>query len=226
MTEHSKYPPELPGEVWRGVDLLGEPIAVVLVDDTYRAMWWDAGDIRGGDRTGIWSQCADRGYMTEVLAAWALDASARCSAALAASDLGAKMAREAEGRAERAEADRADLLLAADMGTETLAKATAEMGRALARAERAETERNFYQDRERSIIEACERVADGGQYRADIVSAIQSLRERRDRAEKIAAAERRLRHEEGDGPNACAEPGCTCAASAARSALLALGVEP
>lgn len=140
----------------------------------------------------------DRGRLYEALLSErsrVSDASARCSAALAASDLGAKMAREAteraeaadrysekalderdyyqdqiariaaavgcgeewsnlhahacciddafdamRERAERAEADRADLLLAADMGTETLAKATAEMDRALARAERAEAE--------------------------------------------------------------------------------------
>lgn len=35
-------------------------------------------------------------------------------------------------------------------------------------------------DREQSIITACERVADGGQYRADIVSAIERIRRQRD----------------------------------------------
>jgi hypothetical protein len=39
-----------------------------------------------------------------------------------------------------------------------------------------------YRDREKSIIEACERVADGGQYRADIVSAIETIRHGRDEA--------------------------------------------
>lgn len=43
-------------------------------------------------------------------------------------------------------------------------------------------ERDHLKDRERSIIEACERVADGGQYRADIVSAIQTIRKQRDDA--------------------------------------------
>ena len=36
--------------------------------------------------------------------------------------------------------------------------------------------------READIIEACERVADGGQFRADIVSAIQRIRRERDAA--------------------------------------------
>ncbi len=46
------------------------------------------------------------------------------------------------------------------------------------------------EDRERSIIEACERVADGGQYRADIVSAIDTMRKRRDAAERELAEAR------------------------------------
>jgi hypothetical protein len=53
---------------------------------------------------------------------------------------------------------------------------------ALNRAEKAEAERDHLKRREASIIEACERVADGGQYRADIVSAIQRLRRERDEA--------------------------------------------
>lgn len=56
-----------------------------------------------------------------------------------------------------------------------------------------------YKDREASIIEACERVADGGQYRADIVSAIQRLRHGRDEAcaerDQHAAELTRLRAE-------------------------------
>ena len=43
-------------------------------------------------------------------------------------------------------------------------------------------ERDHLMRREQSIIEACERVADGGRYRADIVSAIQRLRRERDDA--------------------------------------------
>lgn len=43
--------------------------------------------------------------------------------------------------------------------------------------------------REASIIEACERVADGGQYRADIVSAIQRIRYERDSALALEGAE-------------------------------------
>ena len=41
-------------------------------------------------------------------------------------------------------------------------------------------ERDHLKSREQSIIAACERVADGGQYRADIVSAIQTIRKQRD----------------------------------------------
>lgn len=41
-------------------------------------------------------------------------------------------------------------------------------------------ERDHLKSREQSIIAACERVADGGQYRADIVSAIQTIRQQRD----------------------------------------------
>jgi hypothetical protein len=40
----------------------------------------------------------------------------------------------------------------------------------------------YLKSREQSIIDACERVADGGQYRADIVAAIQTIRSQRDEA--------------------------------------------
>lgn len=43
-------------------------------------------------------------------------------------------------------------------------------------------DRDFLKRREQDIIEACERVADGGQYRADIVSAINRIRAERDEA--------------------------------------------
>lgn len=67
-------------------------------------------------------------------------------------------------------------------------------------------ERDHLKRREQSIIEACERVTDGGQYRADIVSAIQRLRrdveagdrERdalRDAHARIAALPEEKRHE-------------------------------
>lgn len=66
-----------------------------------------------------------------------------------------------------------------------------------ARASAAERECDRLRDRERSIIDACERVADGGQYRADIIGAIERIREDRDaaitRAEK-AEAEREAEH--------------------------------
>lgn len=42
----------------------------------------------------------------------------------------------------------------------------------------------YYRRREESIIAACERVADGGQYRADIVSAIERIRRERDEARR------------------------------------------
>lgn len=47
---------------------------------------------------------------------------------------------------------------------------------------RLTAEREHLKRREESIIDACERVADGGQYRADIVSAIQRIRRERDEA--------------------------------------------
>jgi hypothetical protein len=54
------------------------------------------------------------------------------------------------------------------------------------RAEKAEADRDHLKRREESIIEVCERVADGGKYRADIVSAIQRIRQARDAAQKVA----------------------------------------
>ena len=45
-------------------------------------------------------------------------------------------------------------------------------------------ERDHLKRREHDIIEACEHVADGGQYRADIVAAIQRIRRERDDARK------------------------------------------
>lgn len=51
---------------------------------------------------------------------------------------------------------------------------------ALAEIERLQAEVRYYKDREQSIITACERVADGGQYRADIVGAIERIRRQRD----------------------------------------------
>jgi hypothetical protein len=51
----------------------------------------------------------------------------------------------------------------------------------LARALReAVADRDHLKRREQDIIDACERVADGGQYRADIVAAIQTIRRQRD----------------------------------------------
>jgi hypothetical protein len=67
--------------------------------------------------------------------------------------------------------------------------------------EEALTELKRLKQREADIVEACERVADGGQYRADIVSAIQRIRRERDEARAalgadplaaLEAAERRL----------------------------------
>lgn len=49
-------------------------------------------------------------------------------------------------------------------------------------------ERDRLKRREASIIEACERVADGGQYRADIVSAIERIRRERDEAREQVKA--------------------------------------
>lgn len=95
MTEHSKEPPELPGEVWRGD---GE--AVMLDAGVPVAMFWWG--LSGASRWIRYSP--ESSQASAIFCRWALDLSARCSAALAASDLGAKMAREAEGRAERAEA--------------------------------------------------------------------------------------------------------------------------
>lgn len=51
-------------------------------------------------------------------------------------------------------------------------------------------ERDHLKRREKSIIGACERVADGGQCRADIVSAIQRIRRERDEARADLAAAR------------------------------------
>jgi len=48
--------------------------------------------------------------------------------------------------------------------------------------ERIALQRDHLKRREADLIEACERVADGGQYRADIVSAIQRIRRERDDA--------------------------------------------
>lgn len=56
-----------------------------------------------------------------------------------------------------------------------------------ARAE-VTAERDHLKRREQSIIAACERVADGGRYRADIVGAIQRLRRERDEARAVADA--------------------------------------
>lgn len=54
-------------------------------------------------------------------------------------------------------------------------------------------DRDRLKRREQDIIEACERVADGGQYRADIVSAIDRIREERNAAcARVAELEARL----------------------------------
>lgn len=52
----------------------------------------------------------------------------------------------------------------------------------VAEVQRQAGEVDYLRRREADIIEACERVADGGQYRADIVSAIQRIRTERDEA--------------------------------------------
>lgn len=58
-----------------------------------------------------------------------------------------------------------------------LARGARQLLRALSAAR---SDRDFLKRREQYIIEACERVADGGQYCADIVSAIQRIRRERD----------------------------------------------
>jgi hypothetical protein len=55
-----------------------------------------------------------------------------------------------------------------------------DMGDMLAKIDVLTSQRDHLRRREADIIEACERVADGGQYRADIVSAIQRIRRERD----------------------------------------------
>ena len=55
--------------------------------------------------------------------------------------------------------------------------------------ERLESETDRLKQREADIIEACEHVADGGQYRADIVSAIHRIRHERDEARALNGAE-------------------------------------
>lgn len=64
----------------------------------------------------------------------------------------------------------------------------------LAEIERLQSSVAYYQRREADIIEACERVADGGQYREDIVSAIQRIRRERDEArDKLVEADMQLK---------------------------------
>ncbi len=60
-----------------------------------------------------------------------------------------------------------------------------ELERLRAERDAAIADRDHLKDRERSIIEACERVTDGGQYRADIVSAIENIRRQRDDARTV-----------------------------------------
>lgn len=57
---------------------------------------------------------------------------------------------------------------------------TRELAEARANITKVEAQRDHLKRREQDIVEACERVADGGQYRADIVSAIQRIRRERD----------------------------------------------
>ena len=80
MTAADKAPPALAGEVWRGLDALGEPIAVVYdeSEERYRPLWWDAADT---DDTGAWSAAADSRYAGAILAAWALAERARAERA-------------------------------------------------------------------------------------------------------------------------------------------------
>jgi len=63
----------------------------------------------------------------------------------------------------------------------------AEIGRLKKLLAECTAERDHLRRREADIIEACERVADGGQYRADIVSAIQRIRSERDGAQAQVA---------------------------------------
>lgn len=200
----AKQPPELPGEVWRGVDLLLEPIAVVLVDDTYRAMWWDAGDGAAG---GVWSQCADRGYMTEVLAAWALDLSARLSASFEDARLSRELYEAEKGERERQEKSEEEALAQAEYYQDQIARIAAAVGC-------GEEWSNLH-------AHAC-----------CIDDAFDAVTARAERAEKIAAAERALRLAERATWEAIANGGLGEQQSAgmdeaaAYRALCALGVEP
>ncbi len=69
-----------------------------------------------------------------------------------------------------------NLAVQAQATSVTLARAHA----VLRRAQDAEAEVARLKRREADIVEACERVADGGQCRADVVSAIQTIRRQRD----------------------------------------------
>lgn len=86
---------------------------------------------------------------------------------------------EALAEVERLESARATL-------AERHQEAERQLHQGIARA-KAETDR--LKQREADIIEACEHVADGGQYRADIVSAIHRIRRERDEARALNGAE-------------------------------------
>src|SRR6185437_1041008 len=87
---------------------------------------------------------------------------------------------------------------------EALAWAKSEPASLVARALlQVEADRTYLKRREESIIEACQRVADGGQYRADIVSAIQRIRGERDGLAPIldeVMAERARQDQQWGGP--------------------------
>ena len=69
-------------------------------------------------------------------------------------------------------------------------------------AVRLRAEVAYLKDREESIIAACDRVADGGKYRADIVSAVQRIRSGREEARAALAQQRDVYEEQARGHEA------------------------
>ena len=69
-------------------------------------------------------------------------------------------------------------------------------------AVRLRAEVAYIKDREESIIAACDRVADGGKYRADIVSAVQRIRSGREEARAALAQQRDVYEEQARGHEA------------------------
>lgn len=64
--DEANAPPRLDGEVWRGLDSEGEPVAVAKVGEAHIAFWWDC------HHDYEWFPATFGDYIAAILTAWAL----------------------------------------------------------------------------------------------------------------------------------------------------------